>query len=93
MQSKSIEIIKNLLDAYLAACAACDEAEEIWADNPESAEAEEAFDVTYRLQHEAMQALADEVYRFTDGYLTRQDVHRIIAFKQDEFIRLVSRAA
>lgn len=89
----SVKYIKAMFAKLEEAEAAYDAADADWEADPESAEAEAAWDAAYNALWEAEQAVAEAIESFTGGMVDCKTARRMVTIKRDQLQALIARAA
>ena len=85
-----MENLKMLFTNYINLEAAANAADSAWEQDPENEELEAAFDRAYEAEHEARQALIDEIVSFTSGRIDAAVARKMLGSKRDELMALMA---
>ena len=83
------ELLKRLEEAEQRA----NEADQAWEQDPENEELEKAFDEAYKAQHEAINALIEEIYRQTNGDIDIRTARTMIRKYREALKAIIEKAA
>lgn len=79
-----MENLKNLFNNFVKLEAAANAADDAWADDPENVELEADFDRCYEAEHEALEALINEIVTFTKGEINKKTARTMVMAKRQE---------
>lgn len=79
-----MENLKNLFNNFVELEAAANAADDAWAEDPENVELEADFDRCYEAEHEALEALINEIVTFTKGEINKKTARTMVMAKRQE---------
>lgn len=85
--------MKVLFNNYLTAEKRANEADSAWEANPENEELEKAFDEAYKAEHEALEALIEEIEKETNGEIDKKTARMLVTARKEEVKSLIERIA
>lgn len=85
--------MKELLEALKAAEEKASRIDKAWEADPENEELEAAFDEAYIAEYKALEAVANEIVKFTSGKIDFNTAKRMIYKKRAELESLIAKLA
>lgn len=83
--------MNELLEALKAAEEKANRIDKAWEADPENEELEAAFDEAYAAEHKALEAVANEIVKFTSDKIDFQTASVMIRKKRAELESLIAR--